>query len=55
MDASITSTARKPKGKKAYEVVEDRNECEGTNDELTQVKTSSIKEIVKHGVDTEAA
>jgi len=50
VDASITSTDRKPKGKKEYEIVEDRNE-----DTNSQNVNASCKEKVKPGVDTEAA
>lgn len=50
VDASITTTDRKPKGKKEYEVIEDRHE--EAAQEITHV---TCKEKVKPGVDTEAA
>lgn len=49
VDASITDTDFKPKGKKIYEVVEDRNEDE------SQPVTTKLEEKIKPGVDTEAA
>jgi IS5 family transposase len=50
IDASITDTLRKPKGKKEYEAVEDRQEDE-TNPKLEK---TILAEKVKPGVDTEA-
>ena len=47
VDASITDSPRKPKGKKVYEAVEDRKEDEPTN-------TPQLQEKVQPGVDTEA-
>lgn len=48
LDASITDSPRKPRGKKQYEAVEDRNEDTG---ELT---TKAVEKVQRH-VDTEAA
>ena len=50
VDASITDSPRKPKGKKTYEVVEDRKE----DDNLPSIETTNLKEQPKPGVDTEA-
>lgn len=51
VDASVTPTLRKPKGKKEYETIaEDRKEDNETTDKIIEVK-----EKVKPGVDTEAA
>ena len=51
VDASISDTLRKPKGKKEYQAVEDRQEAD-----ITEVKTitSKLNELVKPGVDTQA-
>ena len=48
VDASITDTPRKPRGKKQYEAVEDRNE------ETGEVSTRGVEKIQRH-VDTDAA
>ena len=50
VDASVTDSPRKPKGKKEYEVVEDRNE---ENDQIKE-KEIFLKEKIKPGVDTQA-
>jgi IS5 family transposase len=50
IDASVTDTPRKPKGKKEYEIVEDRKE-----DEPAKISEPiKAQEKVKPGVDTEA-
>ncbi|MEI6732297.1 MAG: IS5 family transposase [archaeon] len=51
VDASVTDTPRKPKGKKEYEIVEDRSEDESgaTNNDKTK-----LEEKAKPGVDTQA-
>lgn len=50
VDASVTDTPRKPKGKKEYEVVEDRNEEEQNfSTDKTRLETKN-----KPGVDTQA-
>ena len=49
VDASVTDSPRKPKGKKEYEVVEDRNEDEPTN----SGEPLKVQEKVKPGVDTQ--
>ena len=51
VDASVTDTPRKPKGKKEYEIVEDRSEDESgtTNNDKTK-----LGEKIKSGVDTQA-
>lgn len=51
VDASITDSLRKPKGKKEYQAVEDRKE-----EELNEELSSNLKliERIKKGVDTEA-
>lgn len=49
VDASVTDTPRKPKGKKEFQVVEDRKEDESNNSgELVK-----LEEKVKPGVDTD--
>ena len=54
VDASVTPTLRKPRGKKEYETVAvDRKETETT--EGTTEKTTKLVEKVKPNVDTEAA
>jgi IS5 family transposase len=50
VDASITDTPRRPRGRKEYEVVEDRNEEEG----MSAAEDSVLKEVVKPNVDGEA-
>lgn len=67
VDASLTDSPRCPKGKKQYEVVEDRKESEGESTESqTQAEPQPsvqaapqpqprLKEKVKAGVDTEAS
>lgn len=51
VDASVTPTLRKPRGKKEYEVVaEDRKE-----DEVPQEATTKVVAIIKRNVDKEAA
>ena len=50
VDASITDTPRRPRGRKTYEVVEDRDE--DTNREASE--KGMIKEVVKPNVDSEA-
>ena len=50
VDASITDTPRRPRGRKEYEVVEDRNEEEGMAGQEEPV----LKEVVKPNVDGEA-
>ena len=50
VDASITDTPRRPRGRKVYEVVEDRNEEDGKDN----TKKSTLKEIVKPNVDKDA-
>jgi len=47
VDASITDSPRKPKGKKVYEVAEDRKEDESTD-------STQLQEKIKAGVDTQA-
>ncbi|MEG1556359.1 MAG: IS5 family transposase [Bacteroidales bacterium] len=49
VDASVTDTPRKPKGKKEYEIVEDRKEEEGV-----EVSSISLQELPKRGVDGDA-
>lgn len=49
VDASVTDSPRKPKGKKEYEAVEDRKE----NDSQDENK-AVVREKIKPGVDTEA-
>lgn len=50
VDASITDTPRRPRGRKEYEVVEDRNEAaDGDSSEQAM-----LKEVVKPNVDGEA-
>ncbi len=48
VDASITDSPRKPRGKKEYQAVEDRNE------ETGEVTTKAVEQIQSH-VDTDAA
>jgi len=50
VDASITDTPRRPRGRKAYEVVEDRKEEEGQ----TPPRKGMLKEMVKPSMDSEA-
>ncbi|EFU29717.1 IS5 family transposase [Segatella buccae] len=50
VDASITDTPRRPRGRKEYEVVEDRHEEDGR--ETSQ--EAMLKEVVKSNVDAEA-
>ncbi|MDD3876023.1 MAG: IS5 family transposase [Bacteroidales bacterium] len=50
VDASVTDTPRKPKGKKEYEVVEDRNEDE----QKKPADKVSLEVKTKPGVDTQA-
>jgi transposase, IS5 family len=50
VDASVTDSPRKPKGKKEYEVVED---CKEENDQIKE-KQILLKEKIKPGVDTQA-
>lgn len=50
VDASITDSPRRPRGRKAYEAVEDRNEEEGR----TSSEKAMLKEVVKSNVDGEA-
>lgn len=47
VDASITDSPRKPKGKKVYEVAEDRKEDESTG-------STELQEKIQPGVDTQA-
>lgn len=53
VDASITDSPRKPRGKKEYEVVEDRKEST-EKVENPQVSTTVLMEKVQRHVDTEA-
>jgi IS5 family transposase len=57
VDASVTPTPRKPKGKKEYEgVAEDRKEeNHQSGDDSQKITDTKWKEKVKPGVDTEAA
>lgn len=57
VDASVTPTPRKPRGKKEYEeVAEDRKEEDQQPDNHSQeITNTNWKEKVKPGVDTEAA
>ena len=50
VDASITDSPRRPRGRKEYEVVEDRNEESG----MDVAENAMVKEIVKPNVDGEA-
>jgi len=50
VDASITDTPRRPRGRKEYEVVEDRNEESGRD----VAESAVVKESVKPNVDGEA-
>jgi IS5 family transposase len=50
VDASISDSPRRPKGKKEYEIVEDRNEEKDSNKD----KEVLLKEKIKPGVDTQA-
>ena len=50
VDASITDSPRRPRGRKEYEVVEDRNEESGKD----VAENAMVKEIVKPNVDGEA-
>ena len=50
VDASITDSPRRPRGRKEYEVVEDRNEESGRD----VAEKAMVKEIVKPNVDGEA-
>lgn len=47
VDASITDSPKKPKGKKVYEVAEDRKEDESTG-------STELQEKIQPGVDTQA-
>ena len=51
IDASVTDTLRKPKGKKEYQAVEDRQQSDTTLEQAPEVK---LIEKIKDGVDTEA-
>lgn len=51
IDASITDSPRKPRGKKVYEIVEDREES--VNEAVDSSATKPIEKIQKH-VDKEA-
>ncbi len=53
VDASISDTPRQPRGKKEFEVVQDREEDQN-QDPSQQIEKSELKEKVKSGVDTEA-
>lgn len=55
LDASVTDTLRKPKGKTTYEVADDRKEEEQSREDQEK-ETASLKLIkqTKPGVDTEA-
>ena len=50
VDASITNTPRCPRGRKSYEVVEDRKEDEN----MEASEKAMLKEVVRPNVDTEA-
>lgn len=50
VDASVTDTPRRPRGKKLYTIVEDRNEDEQAAD----AEASFVREAVKPNVDAEA-
>ncbi|MBR8706962.1 IS5 family transposase [Bacteroides pyogenes] len=50
VDASITDTPRRPRGRKEYEVVEDRNEEDGRESS----EKAMLKEVVKSNVDGDA-
>lgn len=50
VDASITDTPRRPRGRKEYEVVEDRNEEDG----MESSEKAMLKEAVKSNVDGDA-
>lgn len=50
LTASITDSPRRPRGRKEYEVVEDRNEESGRD----VAENAMVKEIVKPNVDGEA-
>lgn len=54
VDASVTVTPRKPKGKKEFEIVEDRQD---TTDDAETPKPNQTKAVekIQAGVDTEAA
>ena len=53
VDASLTATPLKPKGKTKYEIAEDRKEDE-VSQEQQDKQTSELKKIVSEGTDTEA-
>ena len=53
VDASVTDSPRKPKGKKEYEIVEDRNEDD--EPKIINKSETKLKEKTKPGVDKEAA
>lgn len=50
VDASVTDTPRRPRGKKSYTIVEDRNEDE----QAAEAETSFAREVEKPNVDAEA-
>ena len=50
IDAGITNTPRRPRGRKSYEVVEDRKEDEN----MEASEKAMLKEVAKPNVDTEA-
>ena len=50
IDASITDTPRRPRGRKEYEVVEDRNEA----DSRDSSEKAMVKEVIKPNVDGDA-
>ena len=55
LDASVTDTLRKPKGKTTYEVVDDRKEIEQSQEDKEKETTSlQLIKQTKPGVDTEA-
>lgn len=54
VDASVTQAPRKPKGKKEFEVVEDRLEA-SENESTDKVTKPRAVEKTKQGVDTQAA
>lgn len=53
VDASLTETNLKPKGKTTYQIAEDRKEDE-VSDEEKERQSSQLKKIVSKGTDTEA-
>lgn len=50
VDASVTDSPRRPRGKKVYTVVEDRNESDGEQ----AAETAFLQEVTKPNVDGEA-